>query len=115
MIEKCVNCKSKNIEKRGFRHNKVGNKQKYHCLICNKWFIEPDGFERMRHQKEDIVRAIHLHNKGLSLFDAKDHLWQHDRVKVSRETIRKWCVKYSVFLKSGKFIRANVTRKTTSG
>ena len=68
----------------------------------------------MRYNKKDIVRAIHLHNKGLSLFDVKDHLWQHDNVKVSRETIREWIKKYSNFLKSDKFYRARIERKATS-
>jgi len=54
----------------------------------------------MRHKKEDVVRAIHLREKGLSLFDTADHLWQHDGIKVSREAIRLWIKKYSTFLKS---------------
>ncbi|MFH1248966.1 MAG: hypothetical protein V1660_02335 [archaeon] len=53
----------------------------------------------MRHKKRDIARAIHLHNDGLSLFQIQNHLWQHDGVKVSRETVREWCDRYSVFLK----------------
>lgn len=112
MKQQCIFCKSDSIVKNGLRKRRVRTKQSFLCLSCRKQFVEPDGFERMRNKKEDIVRAIHLHNKGLSLFDAKDHLWQHDRVKVSRETIRKWCVKYSVFLKSGRFTRAKVARKT---
>jgi len=99
MIEFCPKCKSKNVWKRGFRNNKHSKKQKYHCKKCNHWFIENDGFEGMKYNKKDIVRAIHLHNEGLSLFQVKDHLWQHDGVKVSREAIREWCNKYSVFLK----------------
>lgn len=99
---KCLRCKSDNISKRGKRYNKSGEKQLYLCNECHRKFIEPNGFERMRYKKENIVRAIHLHNEGLSLFQVKDHLWQHDGIKVSRETIREWCNKYSVFLKSGK-------------
>jgi len=56
----------------------------------------------MRNKKEIIVRAIHLHNEGLSLFQVQDHLWQHDNVKISRQGVGYWCRKYSVFLKSDK-------------
>lgn len=95
----CPKCQSNKISKRGKRHNQSGIKQLYLCNNCNRKFVEVDGFERMRHNKKDVVRAIHLHNKGLSLFDVKDHLWQHDGVKVSREAIREWIKKYSTFLK----------------
>ena len=102
MSLRCPNCKSKDIRKRGFRINKIGKKQKYQCYECKKWFVEDDGFKRMRNKKEIIVRAVHLHNEGLSLFQAKDHLWQHDGVKITREAINRWTKKYSVFLKSSK-------------
>ena len=61
--------------------------------------MKHDGFERMRHNKKIISRAIHLHNEGLSLFQVQDHLWQHDGIKVTRKTIADWGKKYSVFLK----------------
>jgi transposase-like protein len=86
--------------KKGFRHNDSGNKQKYFCHNCKKWFVEDDGFKRMRHKPKDIVRAVHQYNDGLSLFNVKNHLWQHDAVKVSIWTISKWHKKYELFLKS---------------
>ena len=99
---KCPRCKKEDISKRGKRYNKSGIKQLYLCNYCKIKFIKQDGFERMRYNKKHIVRAIHLHNEGLSLFQVKDHLWQHDGVNVSREAVREWCNKYSVFLKSVK-------------
>lgn len=102
MIKFCPKCKSKNIWKRGFRYNKLLKKQKYHCKDCNFWFIENDGFKRMRNKKEIIARAIHMHNDGFSLFKVQYHLWQHDGVKVTRQAVGYWCRKYSVFLKSNK-------------
>ena len=102
MKHKCPKCRSNEITKQGFRKNKSGKKQKYRCEKCKKRFVADDGFKRMRHKKEDVVRAIHLHNEGLSLFQVKDHLWQHDGIKISRESVREWCNKYSVFLKSDK-------------
>ena len=99
MSIKCPFCKTKKLLKQGFRKNHTGKKQKYQCKKCKKWFVEDDGFKRMRYNKKDIARAIQLHNEGLSLFQVKDHLWQHDGVKVSREAIREWCNKYPLFLK----------------
>jgi len=98
----CPKCKSNDVVKRGKRYNKLESKQRYLCNKCESIFIKKDGFERMRYKKKDIVRAIHLHQKGLSLFDVKDHLWQHDGIKVTRKTISDWTKKYSVFLKSDK-------------
>lgn len=95
----CIHCNSKHVIKRGFRKNKSGKKQKYRCMNCNSWFVENDGFKHMRHKPKIIVRAIHMHNDGLSLFQVQNHLWQYDGIKVSRESIRLWVKKYSVFLK----------------
>ena len=95
----CPKCKSKNVVKRGKRYNKSGIKQLFICDKCELTFVKRDGFERMRNKKKIIVKAIHLHNEGLSLFQVKDYLWQHEGVKVTRKTIRDWGNKYSIFLK----------------
>jgi transposase-like protein len=109
---KCPRCDSSNISKRGFRYNKTGKKQMHLCSKCLRKFVEDDGFKRMRHKKEDIVRAVSLHNDGLSLFRTKDHIWQHDGVKVTKRTISQWTKKYSNFLKSSKKVRTKIKRKT---
>ena len=96
---KCPFCKSSKILKQGYRNNSTGKKQKFQCVSCKKWFVKRDGFERMRHKKKDIARAIHLHSKKYSLAETADHLWQHDGVKVTRKTVSDWTKKYSVFLK----------------
>lgn len=100
MYPNCSECNSIHTVKRGMRKTRLGRKQRYLCTECRATFIEPDGFERMRHKKEDIVRAIHMRNDGFSLFKAQYHLYQHDGIKVSRECIRLWCRKYGNFLKS---------------
>src|SRR3989344_8204747 len=99
MLDKCPHCKSKDIRKRGFRKNNLSKKQKYQCFKCKKWPIEDDGFKGMRNKPKIITRAIHMHNDGMSFADIKNNLFQYDNVKVSREAIRKWSNKYSVFLK----------------
>jgi len=96
---KCPKCSSKEIVKRGKRYNKSGAKQLYLCNRCKLTFVRQDGFERMRHDKKIISRAIHMHNDGMSLFQVKNHLWQYDKVKITRKTISDWTKKYSIFLK----------------
>ena len=103
MVITCDSCKSENVVKKGFRHNKNYKKQKYFCHACKYWFVLDDGFKRMRFSPEIIARAVHQHVDGFSLFKTKYHLYQHDNVKVTRWTISLWTKKYSLFLKSDKF------------
>lgn len=110
----CPFCKNESILKQGLRKNKVGKKQKYQCKNCKKWFVERDGFERMRYKPKIISRAIHMHNDGMSLFDVTTHLWQYDGVKVTRMTINNWVKKYSVFLKSPKETGKTKTERETA-
>lgn len=95
----CEYCSSKKIVKKGFRHNTSGNKQKYFCHDCERWFVPDDGFKRMRTNPKVIVRAIHQYADGFSLGKVKNHLNQHDSTKVTRWTIRTWVVKYEHLLK----------------
>lgn len=88
--------------KKGFRYNQTGKKQKYRCCKCQAWFVEDEGFKRMRHKPKTIVRALHMHEDGMSLSKVQNHLWQHDNVKVTRAAIAYWIKKYSIFLKSHK-------------
>lgn len=112
----CPHCSSSDIVKRGKRYNKIGVTQLYRCCVCRSTFVEPTGFERMRHKPEDIVRAVHMHNDGMSLFKTQYHLWQHDGVKVTRKTISDWTKKYRDFLKSAKRLRnAKAQRKAALG
>ena len=107
----CPKCGSSTIVKRGTRKNKLGIKQRYRCNSCLSTFIKPDGFERMRYNPEIIVRAVHQHIDGFSLFKTKYHLYQHDNVKVTRRTISQWTKKYSVFLKSAAFRSKTKTQR----
>src|SRR3989344_5522766 len=91
MVIICDTCKSENVVKKGFRHNKNSKKQKYFCH---------DFFVGMRFSPETIARAVHQHVDGFSLFKTQYHLFQHDNVKVTRWTISLWTKKYSDFLKS---------------
>lgn len=98
----CIYCKSKDVVKNGYRSRKVRTKQSYFCNACKKQFVEPDGFERMRHSPEIISRAVHMHLDGFSLSKVQNHLWQHDGIKVTRWTISEWTKKFSIFFGSNK-------------
>lgn len=99
----CPLCNSEDVAKKGFRYNLKSRKQKYRCCTCEYWFVEDDGFKRMRNSPETIVRAIHQHEDGFSLSKVQNHLWQHDHVKVTKWAIARWVQKYSDFLKSASF------------
>jgi len=100
MPKRCPKCDSKHILKKGFRKNQSGKKQKFQCFDCKAHFIDDNGFNRMRFKPAIIVRAIHMHEDGMSLSKVQNHLWQHDNVKVTRWAISEWTKNYSVFLKS---------------
>ena len=71
-------------------------------MNCKRQFVEVDGFERMRHKPEIIARAVHQHEGGMSLSKVQNHLWQHDKVKVTRWTISRWTKKDTGKIQPGK-------------
>lgn len=95
----CKYCKTGSGVKAGLRKNKVGFTQRYVCTKCNKYFVKRGGFENFRHSPEVITAALDLRAKGLSLADVVDHLDQHHRVLVSRQTISDWGKKFGRKLK----------------
>ena len=105
----CELCGSNKVTKKGFRHNAYGKKQKFFCKDCGKWYVHDDGFKRMRTDPKHIVRALHEYGDGASLKKVKEHLKQHDSLKISRWAIRKWVVKFSHLLK--KTSRDSVYRR----
>ena len=96
---RCELCGSNKVVKKGMRHNASGSKQKFFCHGCKKWYVHDDGFKRMRTKPEHIVRALHEYGDGASLKKVREHLKQHDGVKVTRWAIRKWLIKYTHLLK----------------
>lgn len=105
----CELCGSDKVVKKGMRHNASGSKQKFFCHACGKWYVHDDGFKRMRNKPEHIVRALHEYGDGASLKKVREHLRQHDDVKVTRWAIREWVVKYAHLLK--KTSRDSVLRR----
>ena len=97
---KCKKCGRNSAVRRGVQKNKSGWISRYHCKLCGKWFVNRGGFERHRINADVISAALDLRAKGLSLADFKDHLDQHYRVNICRQTIANWQKKFGKKLKS---------------
>jgi transposase-like protein len=96
----CKHCNKTGAVKAGLRKNKSGWVQKYFCSDCKKYFVDRKGFENYRTNSDVITAALDLRAKGLSLRDVVDHLDQHYRKKVSRQTVLNWQNKFGKKLKS---------------
>lgn len=91
---KCKFCKKLCAGKRGVQKNKCGWVPRFSCTECERWFVDRKGFEHFRHTSEVITSALDLRAKGMSLAKIVDHLDQHYRVLVSRQTILDWQNKF---------------------
>jgi transposase-like protein len=92
-IENCLYCKSQRIIKKGLRHNKYGDIQKFRCLACGKWFTVNLGFEKMKHNPQGITTAMQLYFSGESLRNTACSL-RLLGVQVSHKTVFYWIKKY---------------------
>ena len=97
---KCKRCKKNSAERRGVQKNKSGWISRYFCKSCGKWFVDREGFERHRINSDIISLALDLRAKGMSLADVVDHLDQHHKTKVTRQTIANWQSKFGKKLNS---------------
>ena len=95
----CPFCKSKNIVKAGWHHNKLSKKQRYLCRNCGKKFILDNGFMRMKNRSKIIGLAIDLYFQNLSLRKTKDHLKRFYRTNISHVAIWNWLIKYVKLIK----------------
>lgn len=93
VITNCPICNSQNTQKKGIRHNKCGDIQKYRCLDCGKWFSINVGFERMKHNPKAITAAMQLYFSGESLRSTQRSL-EFIGTKVTHQTIANWIEKY---------------------
>lgn len=98
-LSKCPNCASKDFIRKGRRHNKYGDMQRYACKNCGKWFNFNLGFERMRANPQTITSAMQLYFTGESLRNVQKFL-RLQGVEVSHQTIYNWIKKYTNLMKS---------------
>jgi transposase-like protein len=96
-IEVCLFCKSDRIIKKGLRHNKYADIQKFRCLACGKWFTVNLGFEKMKHNPQGITTAMQLYFSGESLRNTARSL-KLLGVQVSHKTVFYWIKKYTALM-----------------
>jgi len=96
-IHACLFCKSGQIMKKGLRHNKCGDIQKFLCKDCGKWFTVNLGFERMKHNPQGITTAMQLYFSGESLRNVARSL-KLLGVEVSHQTVYNWIGKYTALM-----------------
>jgi len=89
----CPYCQSKEIVKRGVRHNNYGDIQRFSCKVCGKWFVINLGFEKMKASPQVITSAMQLYFSGASFRNTAKFL-RLQGVKVSHVAVYKWVKKY---------------------
>ena len=92
-IQACPICASEQIARRGLRHNKSGDIQRYTCESCGRWFVVNLGFERMKASPQIITSAMQLYFTGESLRNVQKFL-RLQGVNVSHVAVYKWIRKY---------------------
>ena len=92
---RCFFCKSsKKITKSGFRYNKSGKKQRYHCHKCNRLFVADDGFWKMKNKPEVIAEAISCRKRGMPYGEVSKHFREYNRADICAATVYNWVQKY---------------------
>jgi len=99
---KCRFCGSKDFIKKGFRKTQNRGKiQKYRCNTCGKFFVQDNGFIKMKNTSQKITLCLDLFFKGVSLRKIQEHLQAFYPHNSSHMTIYRWIVKYSFMI--GKY------------
>ncbi len=111
----CPKCGYQDSVRHGYRYNKLGAKRLRKCKGCGARFTPDDGFLRRRFQKEHIVKAVSLHQSGLSLGKVKEHMLEHHGVKVSRWMISLWCRDYKTMDAGGVVVKVNGRKNLRGG
>jgi transposase-like protein len=68
------------------------------CLDCKKVFTPDYGFWKMKSPPHIVVKALDLHDKGMSYGEIVIYLWQQENFKTTKKTIWDWVKKYSKML-----------------
>ena len=77
----------------GARHNKHGDIQKFECRDCKRYFTINIGFEKMKHNPQDVTTDIQLYFSREKLRNVARSLALIG-VEVSHQTIYNWTDKY---------------------
>jgi putative transposase len=89
----CPKCKCESIKKKGLRHNKRGDIQKFQCRMCGHFFTINLGFERMHATPQMITSAIQLYFTGESYRNIHKFL-KLQGVTISHVGVLRWVRRY---------------------
>ena len=89
---RCKWCGSADILKYGTRNGV----QEYICMKCKRKFKAKDASYKMRTTVEQIGAALNTFYDGLSLNDVARHLAETYNNPVSKSTVYRWVVKYTL-------------------
>jgi len=90
----CPYCNSQHLIKRGIRHDKTGDKQRFSCKDCKKRFVlEPIKY--IKGNEKFVCLSMDCYYKGLSYRDISDQFKQFYGLDISHVTVRNWVLKFS--------------------
>lgn len=105
----CPYCKSREIIRRGLRHNVNGDIQRYGCKNCQREFVRTFAFEGMKAPPNVITAALQLYFSGESLRNTQRFLALQG-VKICHRTVYNWIQKYVELMQSYvEHIKPNVS------
>jgi putative transposase len=90
----CPFCNSINLIKRGVRHDKTSDKQRFSCKDCKKRFVL-SPIKYIKGNEKIVCLAMDCYYKGLSYRDISDQFKQFYGLSISHVTIRNWILKFS--------------------
>lgn len=86
----CPLCDSDETKKNGTRKTRVGKRQRYLCLNCDKSFMLDEPFKKIVGDPQIVSASLDLYFKGISLRKTADHIEQFYGLKVHHTTILRW-------------------------
>ncbi len=92
-VKACPKCNSEDIKRKGIRHNRHANLQKFRCGACGYWFTVNLGFEGMHATPKIITSAMQIYFTGASFRGVRDFL-KLQGVKFSQQSVWNWVEKY---------------------
>lgn len=92
--DNCPYCNSSELIKRGVRLTKLGEKQRYSCLVCKKRFVL-SAIPKIKGNAKLVCLAMDCFYKGLSYRDIADQFKQFYGLELHHETIRRWILRFS--------------------
>ena len=81
--------------KYGVGYNRFGDKQKYRCNKCWKWFVLHDFLKKRKYSKEIIAEACSCYKIGMGLKETAEHLNEYKGIRIVSATIFCWVRDYS--------------------